>query len=55
MYAGCNGANYVYASCIIVRIGICGKILLLALGFAKRDFKSTWGNGKRPSEKLCIG
>jgi hypothetical protein len=27
----------------------------LALGFAKRDFKSAKGNGKIPSEKICIG
>jgi hypothetical protein len=40
MYMGCNGATYVYACCIIVRVCICGKILFLALGTAKRDFKS---------------
>jgi hypothetical protein len=40
MYTGCNGATCVYASCIIVRARIYGKILFLALGFAKRDFKS---------------
>jgi hypothetical protein len=41
MYAGCNGATYVYACCIAVRVHICGKICFLALGIAKRDFKST--------------
>jgi hypothetical protein len=40
MYVGCSGATYVYTCCIIVRACICGKILFLALGFAKRDFKS---------------
>jgi hypothetical protein len=39
MYAGCNGATYVYGCCIIVRAHKCGKILFLAMGFAKRDFK----------------
>jgi hypothetical protein len=39
MYAGCNGATYVYACCIVVRE--CGKIQFLALGTAKGDFKST--------------
>jgi hypothetical protein len=41
MYAGCNGATYVYACCIVVRARICGKICFLALGIVKRDFKST--------------
>jgi hypothetical protein len=40
MYMGCNGATCIYTCCIIVRAHICGKILFLALGFAKRDFKS---------------
>jgi hypothetical protein len=40
MYANCSGATYVYACCIIVRARICGKILFLALGFEKGDFKS---------------
>jgi hypothetical protein len=39
MYAGCSGANFIYACCIIVRVHICGKILFLSLGFAKREFK----------------
>jgi hypothetical protein len=38
MYTGCNGATYVYTCCITVRARICGKILFLALGTAKRDF-----------------
>jgi hypothetical protein len=46
MYMGCNGATCIYTCCIIVRACICGKILFLALGTAKRDFKSAWGNGK---------
>jgi hypothetical protein len=41
MYAGCSGATCVYTCCIIVRVRICGKIFFLALGFSKRDFKST--------------
>jgi hypothetical protein len=40
MYAGCSGATYVYTCCTIGRAFICGKIMFLALGFAKRDFKS---------------
>jgi hypothetical protein len=40
MYVGCSGATCVYTCCIIVRERICGKILFLALGFEKRDFKS---------------
>jgi hypothetical protein len=40
MYAGCNGTTYVYTCYIIVRARICGKILFLAMGTAKRDFKS---------------
>jgi hypothetical protein len=40
MYVGCSSATYVYTCCIISRACICGKILFLALGFTKRDFKS---------------
>jgi hypothetical protein len=40
MYMGCSGATYVYACCTIGRACIRGKIMFLALGFAKRDFKS---------------
>jgi hypothetical protein len=40
MCVGCSGATYIYVWCIIVREHIFGKILFLALGFAKRDFKS---------------
>jgi hypothetical protein len=40
MYMGCKGATYVYTCCRYVRARICGKILFLALGIAKRDFKS---------------
>jgi hypothetical protein len=40
MYVGCSGETCVYACCIIGRACICGKIFFLALGFAKRDFKS---------------
>jgi hypothetical protein len=39
MYVGCNGATYVYTCCIVVRAHICGKMLFLDLGIAKRDFK----------------
>jgi hypothetical protein len=39
MYTGFSGATCVYAYYIIVRVHICGKMLFLALGFAKRDFK----------------
>jgi hypothetical protein len=39
MYMGCSGATRVYACCKISRERICGKIMFLALGFAKRDFK----------------
>jgi hypothetical protein len=41
MYAGCSGATCVYACFVIVRARICGKILFLAMGFVKRDFKSS--------------
>jgi hypothetical protein len=37
MYAGCSGATCVYACCIVGKVRICGKIVFLALGFAKRD------------------
>jgi hypothetical protein len=40
MYMGCSGATYVYTCCNIGRACICGKIMFLALGFEKRDFKS---------------
>jgi hypothetical protein len=40
MYTGYNGGTCVYTCCIAVRACICGKILFLALGIAKRDFKS---------------
>jgi hypothetical protein len=41
MYAVCSGATYVYACFNIGRASICGKIMFLAMGFEKRDFKST--------------
>jgi hypothetical protein len=31
------------------------KNVFLALELAKRDDKSAWGNGKRPSVQDCIG
>jgi hypothetical protein len=40
MYAGCSGATYVYACCIVGKVHICGKNVFLALGFAKRDENS---------------
>jgi len=40
MYTSYNGATYIYTSYIVVRARICGKIQFLALGTAKRDFKS---------------
>jgi hypothetical protein len=40
MYTGCGHANCAYTCCTIGREHICGKIMFLALGFAKRDFKS---------------
>jgi hypothetical protein len=46
MYVGCNGATCIYTCCIIVRARICGKILFLAMGIAKWDFKYAEGNGK---------
>jgi hypothetical protein len=39
MYVGCNGATYIYTCCIIVRACICGKLIFLSPGIAKRDFK----------------
>jgi hypothetical protein len=38
MYTGCSGETYVYTCYIIVREHICGKILFLSMGIAKRDF-----------------
>jgi hypothetical protein len=55
MYAGCSGETCIYACCITVKVCICGKILFLALETANMDFKSTQGNGKRPSEQIFIG
>jgi hypothetical protein len=55
MYVGCSGATCVYACCIVGKVRICGKNVFLAMGFAKRDDKSTWGNGKRPYVQDCIG
>jgi hypothetical protein len=40
MYVGYSGATYIYACCIVGKVRICGKIIFLALGFVKRDFKS---------------
>jgi hypothetical protein len=40
MYMGCSGEKCVYACCNIGRVCICGNIMILDLGFAKRDFKS---------------
>jgi hypothetical protein len=36
IYMGYNGENYICACCITVRARICGKILFLALGIAKK-------------------
>jgi hypothetical protein len=36
---GCSGATCIYACCIVGKVRICGKIVFLALGFAKRDDK----------------
>jgi hypothetical protein len=55
MYMGCSGATYVYPCCIVGKVCICGKNVFLALGFAKRDEKSAYGNGTRPSGKYCMG
>jgi hypothetical protein len=49
MYASCSGEFYVYACCIADRAHICGKMVFLTLDLSKRDDKSAWGNGKRPS------
>ena len=40
MYAGCSGAAYVYACCIIGKVRTCGKNVFLPLGSAKRGEKS---------------
>ena len=40
MYVGCNGATCVYTCFMVVRARICGKIKILPLEIAKRDFKS---------------
>jgi hypothetical protein len=39
MYVGYSGATCIYTCCNIGRARICGKIMFLAMGFAKRDFK----------------
>jgi hypothetical protein len=41
MYTGCSGATCVYACCIVGKVHICGKIVFLVVGFAKRDEKSS--------------
>jgi hypothetical protein len=35
-----NGTTCIYTCCIVGKVHICGKIVFLALGFAKRDYKS---------------
>jgi hypothetical protein len=55
MYAGYSGATYVYTCCVVGKVRICGKFIFLALGFAKRDFKSVEGNGKRPFVQDFMG
>jgi hypothetical protein len=40
MYVSCSCTNCVYACCTIGSVCICGKIMFLAMVFAKRDFKS---------------
>jgi hypothetical protein len=55
MYMGCNGATCVYTCCIIVRVHICGKILFLSLGTAKRTSSLHREMEKRTSEKIFIG
>jgi hypothetical protein len=55
MYVGCSGETYVYTCCNIGRARICGKNMFLALGFAKKDLKSTYGNGKIPFVQDCMG
>ena len=55
MYAGCNGATYVYACCIVSRVPVCGKIQFLAMRTAKGDFMSAQGNGKGLLSKFALG
>jgi hypothetical protein len=55
MYMGYSSATCIYACCTIGRARICGKIMFLALGFSKRDFKFAKGNGKRPFVQVFIG
>jgi hypothetical protein len=55
MYTGCSGVTYVYTCSIVGKVRICGKNIFFALGFAKRDEKYAWGNGKRPYVKDCMG
>jgi hypothetical protein len=40
MYVVCSGVTYAYTCCTIGRERICGKMMFLALGFEKMDFKS---------------
>jgi hypothetical protein len=47
MYTGCSGATYVYACCNIGNACICGKIMFLALGFAKKGFQVSIGKWKK--------
>jgi hypothetical protein len=55
MYMGFSGVTCIYACCIVGKVRICGKIVFLALGFAKRDEKSAWGNGKINYVQDCMG
>jgi hypothetical protein len=47
MYAGCNGLTCIYSCCIIVRACICGKMLFLVMGFAKKGLQVCIGKRKK--------
>jgi hypothetical protein len=47
MYTGCSGETYVYACFNIGMAYICGKIMFLALGFAKKGLQVCIGKWKK--------
>jgi hypothetical protein len=55
IYVSCNGAASVYASCIVVRESICGKMYIFSSGFIKKGMKSLHREmGKGPLCKIAM-
>jgi hypothetical protein len=55
MYAGCNGATYLYTCCILVRACICGNTFIFISGNYKKGLQVSIGKWKSPFNQIFIG